>query len=447
MSADASTGRLPATRVAAVAAQRVAADRLLALLGALNLVGYPLVSTLPIALGVPSRPISVAFRAVVLLISVMVLGRWVRGRTRLASPLAFWLTVALWAIIVLRIGWDALVRPLPLALPWDEYLIFLTAVSAVPALALLQVPSAATLRLALGLTEGIGALAILGVGALGAQVLSDATSIARLATETLNPISMGELGLTVLIVSAYRILTDRPRRFWRTAARLLLCMLALLLMVASASKSPIIAAVMLALAAVGAQVLRQPSGPRIAASLLGVVVVVAVLGATAYAVEEFTGLKTVSRFTEFSTDESTLERSRLLKGTLDQVAGSPVVGSDVVELTMRAYPHNVFLESLMVSGVVGFAPFLLLNLLGFVAGLRLVVLGGPGAWVGYVYFQYLAAAMLSGSLIYGSHFWVTTSMAIAAALPLAARRPPATRPPATRPPATRPPDTRPALGL
>jgi len=389
-------------------------DWVYASLASLSIVGFPLVSIVPVALGLPNRPISIAFRLCIVALALLVTARLVSGRASIANRTALACFGTFATLLVLRIVWEATVRTFPLPLVWEEVFAYALLVSLLPALALLQTPDSATLRLTLAQIEVIGAAALLGLALLGIRALGEAAALARLATEVINPASIGYLALTVFLVVAARLFAEGRGRPLLLLARVLVAALAFVMMIASATKGPILALLVIGVAVALASVSRGGGPTQLFGTLVGGCLLLGLFWVVAQFIEDYTSLQTVSRFTGVLADPSTADRTLLARSAFEQFSDSPLIGSDLVERTLRAYPHNVMLEALLVTGVVGFLPFLLLNLLALRAAWRLLRGGHGVAWVGMLHLQYQVAALLAGSLVYGSVSWAALILPIAA---------------------------------
>jgi O-antigen ligase len=390
------------------------ADWVYASLASLSVVGFPLISIVPAAVGIPSRPLSYVFRIGVLALALVVLARLATGRRTVSNRTALALMAGFALLVMLRVVWEASVRTFPLPLNWDEILAYATLVSILPAMALLQAPNKATLRLALVQTEAVGSVALVGLALLGVRSLGSAEAMTRLATEVLNPSSVGYLALTVLLVCTYRLATEVPRRIAPTVLRALLSGFALLVMVAAASKGPVLAAMLIGLLVVVSVATRR----RSAVHAVGFAAILCVGGwlvwSAAQIIEDMTPLQTVSRFTGALADPSTSDRALLARSAFEQFASSPIIGSDLVERTLRAYPHNVLLEALLVTGILGFVPYLALNLIALRSAWRVLQARQGVGWVAMLHFEYQIAALLAGSLVYGAVSWAMLVLPIAA---------------------------------
>jgi len=389
--------------------------KLLAGLLACAVFGFPLVSTLPVFLGVDSRPISMAYRAVVAVAAIIVLGLALartRGFIRTGHVV---LVLALMALLILRVAWDSSLSSLPLDFNWGEMWSFMLGATFLPAAAFLARTDPQTLELAQRWALRLGVLAGLSIAAAAIVALRDIVSFLRLDTGVLNPISIGHAGVSLFVLLLLRppVSADQPstRRFRRAAGTSLGLVLAATLILASASKGPIIAwsVVMLAwlftlarASVLSGHALRGVALPMVVPLVLVLIVL---------AVNAATPLPIVDRFLNIGQDQSTSERVRMLTQALGQFEESPLLGSSVFEFESRIYPHNVFVEALMVGGVVVFVPLLMLVYESLRTAVGCLAQVCREQWLALLYLQYLVDVMFSGSLFSSVQFW-TISVAM-----------------------------------
>ena len=389
--------------------------RLLAGLLACAVFGFPLVSTLPVFLGVDSRPISMAYRAVVAVAAIIVLGLALtrtRGFIRTGHVV---LVLALMVLLILRVAWDSSLSSLPLDFNWDEMWLFMLGATFLPAAAFLARTDPETLELAQCWALRLGVFAGLSIAAAAVVALRDVVTFLRLDTGVLNPISIGHAGVSLFVLLLLRppVAADQSstRRFRRVAGTGLGLLLAAILMLASGSKGPIVAwfVVMLAwlftLARASVRAGRGLQGVALPIALL------LVLPLIVLAVNAVTPLPVVDRFLDISQDQSTSERVRLLTQALGQFEESPLLGSSVFEYESRLYPHNVIVEALMVGGVVVLVPLLMLLYENLRTAIGCLAQVCKERWLALLYLQYLVNVMFSGSLFSSVQFW-TTSVAM-----------------------------------
>jgi len=377
--------------------------------------GFPLVSTLPVFLGVDSRPISVAYRALVAMAAVVVLARaFVRteGFIRIGHAV---LVLAVMVLLTLRVAYDSSLSRLPLALNWDDMWQFMLGAAFLPAAAFLARTDPETLRLAQRWALRLGVLAGLAIAAAAAIALRDISTFLRLDTGVLNPISIGQAG-----VSLFVLLLLRPpalpepssmHRLGRGTGTVLGFLLAATLIVAAGSKGPVVAWLVVVLAWLFAHARGSVQAGRGLRSLVYAVALPLLLALTVVAVNAVTPLPIVDRFLDIAQEQSTYERVRMLSQALGQFEESPLLGSAVIEYEARIYPHNLLVEAMMAGGIVLLVPLVLLLLENLWTAARCLLQASEHRWLALLYLQYLLGMMFSGSIFEASQLW-TLSVAM-----------------------------------
>jgi O-antigen ligase len=389
---------------------------------ALIIAGYPLVSAMALALQADTRSFSIAYRMLVLALLMVMVLRWVMLRTKLVSMDTVAAIFALWILLIVRAAWD---RWVAVSSPpfgdrgWDEFMVLMVGAGFLPALAFLERPTPATLNRAQSLIQIIGgiALALIAVVGLDAVLLA---RIDRLSTETLNPISLGHLALSVLIVSMTGSAATERMTFsvgvaWVLRTGIALC--AAVLLVASASRGPIIAALVVLLLAAFAPGTRGTMRYGALGRAAMVFAIVAVGVAAMFWLEDNTALRPLERLENWS-DASTNERVAVSQGAFLQFWSSPIIGSALYELETGIYPHNIIVESLMAGGVIGFALLVFVIVKCSRTALHLLSIPQGASWLGLLYFQYLVGAMFSGSMFSEMHLWALSIAVLAAVCPV-----------------------------
>lgn len=82
----------------------------------------------------------------------------------------------------------------------------------------------------------------------------------------------------------------------------------------------------------------------------------------------------------------------------DQIATAPLFGSSLQLDAVAFHPHNIFLEVLIATGVVGFLPFIGLLLLAFISSIRVAKFGHGNEWVVVIFIQSLVGNSFSGGV-------------------------------------------------
>lgn len=384
---------------------RVKLDRLHAVLICLCLGGYPTVAAFSALLGQDSNLFSYVFRVIVLGLSVvLIVGTWGR-RFRLNWPAAF--LFAFWAIYLMRMFWDTNDSNVYLGLEGWEYWAWGIGACLLPAMALMTIRSRLAIDYALLLSLGlmlISGVVVANVGSTFSETsLGNIVDTGRLQLASLNPISVGHLGLSLCILSFWCLkeplsLTSWPRRLVSIAG----IALGIYLILASASRGPI-----LALIAVGLWYLLCIQGKtRIHAVPFAALVVFGVYQGMLY-LEESHQSGVLSRIHSVTSEEDMAISGRLIayKGALEQFLESPLWGSSLEERITGSYPHNILLESLMATGFSGGVMLMGLMLLGVYVSYWLLAKKAGIAWVGLIYFQYFVAAQFSGAIYNVTVFW------------------------------------------
>lgn len=190
--------------------------------------GYPLTAGLAALFGLPNRPASIAVRGLVLGYSLVLLawglragrlpepdrgaaGRWngeVRSVLLVVLPVFF--TLYMGRVLVDAVGYPEMLEPFG----WREYLAFGLGSSFVPALAVLVWPiDGRDARLGQWVLAGcVITLLLAGVDVLarGRAVTALSLLAQRAETSTINPITLGEVGTSAVLLSLWRLV--RPDR-------------------------------------------------------------------------------------------------------------------------------------------------------------------------------------------------------------------------------------------
>jgi hypothetical protein len=390
----------------------------LAAMYVLTIVGFPLVSTLPTLLGLDSQLATIPFRMLVAGLAFGILyGWWVRG-TPVLFTTAVLVTFVLWALLIARMFWDTIVSPLPgeLYTPAGQLLLLSLGACFLPAIVALEFPSDATLDLARRWIEILGAIAMVAILYVGLRGVLAGSVLYRLATPVLNPISVGHLGVSVMIVALCGFAgAGRLARAWRT----LLVVLSVGVTVATVSRGPILAGLLAVVILAFVTRRRRRLGIAALAWRVGLIAAgVAGVAATVLYLEDTGVIDILARLTDTFQDVASQERAKMIRGAWTQFTDNPVLGSAFVELQFMENPHNILLESMMALGVAGLG-LLLVSMTASLAAAGDVIRAGPRhAWVGLIYLQYIVNGMLSGSLFTDGAFWffALASLAIAKSL-------------------------------
>lgn len=385
---------------------------------ACELFGFPLASVFPVFLGIKSRPISIAYRGFVVLLTIIFVTRALRQRWHVIKG-PFALAALCLALLLLgRMLWDNTFADLPLNLPWDDQWTFLFGVTVLPTFAFIMVPPPGGFDILRKTGLWAGCVTIFMVIAAVAFTLRTGgfrNLGGRLQTDVLNPISLAQMATSCLIfVNARSIAgTTAKGRPWRTVGRASMTLLCVLLVLASVSKGPILAmfaVIMLAAVFRGHLDLR---GSGLAARLFFLIFAMAAAIGVILVLDAYTPIQIVSRFVNAGADASTSTRLELIQGALSQFEESPLMGSAVVEYSSLYYPHNIIVEVMMTNGILGLAALLFVLFGCFYYSGRILLKMPSERWIALLFVQYFIVSMFSGSLYYDASTWATTLIVLA----------------------------------
>ncbi len=234
----------------------------------------------------------------------------------------------------------------------------------------------------------------------------------RLVMDKLNPISLGYLCTTLLLLLLLRL----PRGSRDTLAWSAATLLMMFGIVLSQARGQILALLMLLPVVVWC----QPSTERRRLLLLASVPLL-LLAATAAWLELDLAELLLDRFQQVDSEASAEGRRDAWAAAWAQFLDSPWLGDRVFEPTLRHYPHNIVLESLIALGLPG-AALLLTHL-----ALTLWAVSRTLAWrqatlsqrfVALLAFKELVAAQLSGAIWSDNTFWIASACVLGVAAKL-----------------------------
>jgi O-antigen ligase len=303
----------------------------------------------------------------------------------------------------------------------SDYLISSVGICVVPMLALLCRPAPATTDLALRWALiALFAFLVGGLG-LGRSTNSELVETGRLSLAVLNPISVGHAGASGIIVATCWLAFDkRTSGSRRVLIAVPAVILALLTMLLTGSRGPLVALAFagLYLAFVVFRHNRLFQWFFVAA-IAGLTVIA--IGSLATAWSQLIGVDsdqviTVgSRTIEEMRVKESYVRWLLLVSSFNVFLERPLLGGAIVDPVTRMSPHNLFLESLMSTGIVGGACFLMFVAATIRAWFKIFLSRPEVAWIALLSIQYTVGGLFSGAIWSSSGFWTFAAAAIAVA--------------------------------
>lgn len=382
----------------------------------LSIFGYPLVAGLSSALGLSNTPLSIFMRATILAFSILLLLRIrISATSHGKSPVVFFF-FAFWAHYMYRIAIYTVVGEGQASFPLSHYLMWGLGTCFLPAAAILlvkRIPDGTQLYWVLLVFCGASAL-LSAPQAVSTTLVNDVVvNLGRIQLESLNPIGVGFLGAAAVIMAFWLFLDRRilDPGVTRTVLALSLISIGSYLLLLSGSRGPLVSLF------ISLVFLFFAMGFRIATRILLIVCLTALLVVTASAqfnLDLFS--RVIDRLQGLVTGEDLSSQIRMYSysGAWGVFLDHPLFGGSMEDPNTMFYPHNVFLETLMATGIVGFTLFLGLSLSGVYFAYKLASTGSQFAWAGALYVLFLVQAQFSGSLYQSHGMWVCFALVSAA---------------------------------
>ena len=383
------------------------------LLYPLSIAGYPLVSAIPALVSLDSRPFSLFFRAVVLGLSLAAILQMLSARVSVYRGYGWLAVLVFWALYSLRLLIDTVLDPQSLSREPADYWLFALGSSFFPMLALFIAPDKGKMKRLEDFTFWSLVFAcVLTLAAVYSEIASGRArtlEIGRFESEVLNPISIGHLGGSMLLVAVCLFQTPHSFGLIRKLTILFSVVLGIVILVGAASRGPIVATVSVLMVYAAFSPGTWCFKVR---NILGMLLVLSGALIAATLADEL-GLASLTRVAP--TFQGDVDEIRLdtLNNAWHQFLNAPMFGSALEEPITGSYPHNVLVESFMATGFFGGAAFVALLVLGCRASWRLLRRCESAVWVGLLFLQYVIGAQFSSSL-WGAHtMWALMAAVLA----------------------------------
>lgn len=129
------------------------------------------------------------------------------------------------------------------------------------------------------------------------------------------------------------------------------------------------------------------------------------------------GSSLIARFTGIASDvesgSGSAIRTEIWKQALSQFIDHPIFGDGLRVIGFDVYPHNLFIETLLTTGIVGFIPFILLIIAALRKSVYVFRKAPEYSWLGIVFMQSLVQGMFSGALYTASWLWLSMALMFA----------------------------------
>ena len=396
-------------------------NKTIPLLYALGIFGFPLVSFFPVFLGVESRPISVAIRMVVVLLSLHVL---FPIKKRLLYNHYFILFLVFWLLYTFRISYTFITN--------DEIVFFMSnfqfnafayGACFLPSFALFSSLQkhewhADSIFNATFIVIFVATISSIYLGFKTG--LQQSESVGRMSTSVLNPITLGHTGVSLLLLSLYRLISKNKAKKSLNLWYILGILVGILATLSAASKGPMVSFILVLF--LYAIFTLKPK-KLLSFFYFGLIASFFIWQSLDFLEENF-GLNAFKRFEgllnaadgDTGGDMSTDTRVHHFHDALEQFQSSPLFGSGIVEKNSGYYPHNVYLESFMSTGIIGGVIYLFLTFSMVQKSIMLLKREYDLSWAGLLAIQYSIGALFSGSIGASNPVWLSMAFVYSATI-------------------------------
>jgi O-antigen ligase len=370
---------------------------------ALILGGYPLAAGLAIAFGMDGQEMAIIMRTFVLAISLLLISL-TSSRIKKVNRVYVMIFGLFWVIYLLRMLVDTLAYSELLSKSASYYWIFALCVCLVPALALIGASMEEAIRKAFYVTWIMMAIssALLVVYGSTFETSFDGSLLntGRMGLPNLNPISVGHLGVSLVICSVWYLYGSLGASCSLRKFSLITILIGLYLLTTSASRGPLVA-----LFVVGLVFLLKVNFLKALKGLILLSVITTFLLMLKNV--DLENLSIVTRILGIidGEDLSLRLRQTAFLGAWEQFLQNPFLGDFLEEKSTGFYPHNIILESFMATGIMGGLLMIAIITASLIKSLRMIRAGSYNGWLGLMFIQYLIDSQFSGSLYGSPQFW------------------------------------------
>lgn len=376
-------------------------DYLAIVIYSLGMFGFGVVLTVEKFLGLSERMLTVPYRLIILLCSILLIGGLLLREGKLCFKTYMVPLVIFWTAYVTRFVYDAYVRDMPMAVTtYSDLLFYVFGMCFVPMLALLLYGSVRGMALAVGTSLTVVSGTCIAILLFSRDLLY--SNFGRLRAEGgLNEITLGHLGVSLVTLCLFLLCCRIPLLRISKAVYLTLIVFGLTVVGLASSRGPLLSLLILFLLMM-IFAFRQGRGMQ----SLAVAAIVALLIPSGFVALKSMGSNIDERIAvTFAQAESRSEaRFDLWQSAWEDFLDHPLTGR-ALEGRYDMYPHNLLLESFMATGIVGGAAFVWLLVAGLCAALRLILSTTDRAWLGFLFIQMLIYGTFSGALWSHFSFW------------------------------------------
>lgn len=385
----------------------------------LALAGYPVVSFIPAILSIPSTPISLTYRALYLLFSIIVIfWAFVKVGFKIRLNIGILLFVGFWIIYSIRLVYDISIKNIPLYEGHKAFYFYSLAFGGalVPSIAIFmgikyvnyQWITRNALRLFTIFGTFLVALLVLKVN------IPHFHNGRLIANEALNSISTGHAGSSLAILALCEIIFPTKYRKYKTVLLISFVMGTGITLYAGA-RSPLIVLIIVTFILVLRFVFSRKLNIRTVYFLV-FIVITGFFGIMYYIFPQISKgeYKVVERLSNTGGNQEV--RKVVWKTALLQFKENPIIGDQFLERSHGKYPHNILLEVPMATGIVGMLPFVLVMIILWFKAIYLVIKWRTFIPIFALLVQFFLGSLTSGAIFGSGGLWILIALTLATSI-------------------------------
>lgn len=116
---------------------------------------------------------------------------------------------------------------------------------------------------------------------------------------------------------------------------------------------------------------------------------------------------------DIDNQNSSAERLVIWENALEQFVNNPFFGDKLAVNNWESYAHNIIIETLQTTGVLGFIPFIIIIIYAWKKVIYIAVNHKNYFWICVIFIQSFVQSMFSGALYVSSWFWMSLAILLA----------------------------------
>lgn len=373
--------------------------------------GYPFLATITEAIDVDNSSISFAFRSFLFFTFCFLLTGMRRLHVNLKRDIPVFLLLIFFFSYLVRLYYSTFLSGERLSRPVEFYWMWFVAGCLVPSIAILVQKRSPNFLQLYQPTFLIFFITTVLALLYGDTTRSTETGLVyltgRFQLTALNPISLANVGATLSILSIWRLWVYPCGDGWTKLTILVLSFATgIYLIFLTGSRGPMVSLIFCLLI-----VLWYQRGTRKIAFLSVTLALGTVAVIYSIRVAESIDVSTVSRISFLGSDDDVSTNTRIasLQSAINDAIANPIVGAQLEERITRWYPHNLFAEALMATGLLVGGLFIFATLKILRLALSSINERAGYSWVSLIFLLHFSQAMFSSGIYIAVDFWISAS--------------------------------------